>query len=40
MPTIFTEATFVQAVIELFEFMRYAPELERDYTNPLIEMRI
>ena len=37
MPTIFTEATFEQAVIELFESMGYthlyAPDLERDYNS-------
>ena len=41
MPTIFTEATFEQAVIELFESMGYthlyAPDLERDYADPLLE---
>ena len=41
MPTIFTEATFEQAVIELFESIGYthlyAPDLERDYANPLLE---
>ena len=40
MPTIFTEATFEQAVIELFESMGYthlyAPDLERDYADPLL----
>lgn len=36
----FTEATFEQAVIELFESMGYthlyAPDLERDYADPLL----
>ena len=40
MATIFTEATFEQAVIELFESMGYthlyAPDLERDYADPLL----
>ena len=37
----FSEDTFEQAIIELFENMGYthiyAPELERDYTSPLLE---
>ena len=40
MPTIFTEATFEQAIIELFESMGYthlyAPDLDRDYADPLL----
>ena len=39
MPSLFTEDTYEQAVIELFENMGYdhlyAPEMERDYTSPL-----
>ena len=38
----FSEATFEQAVIELFESMGYthlyAPDLERDYADPLLEV--
>lgn len=38
---IFTEDTFEQAIIELFENMGYihlyAPELERDYASPLLD---
>ena len=41
MPAIFTEATYEQAIVELFESMGYthlyAPDLERDYANPLLE---
>ena len=37
----FTEATFEQAVIELFEQMGYthlyAPEWERDHESPLLD---
>ena len=37
----FTEATYEQAIIELFEQMGYthlyAPELERDYESPLLD---
>lgn len=37
----FTEDTYEQAVIELFENMGYihiyAPDMERDYSNPLME---
>ena len=39
MSAIFTEDTYEQAIIELFENMGYehlyAPDLERDYTSPL-----
>ena len=41
MPSLFTEDTFEQAVIELFEHMGYthiyAPDMDRDYTSPLMD---
>ncbi len=41
MPSLFTEDTFEQAVIELFERLGYmhiyAPEMDRDYTSPLLD---
>ena len=41
MPSLFTEDTFEQAVIELFEHMGYthiyAPDMVRDYTSPLLD---
>ena len=41
MPSFFTEDTFEQAVIELFERMGYshiyAPDMDRDYTSPLLD---
>ena len=41
MPGLFTEDTFEQAVIELFEHMGYAhiyaPDMDRDYTSPLLD---
>lgn len=41
MPSLFTEDTFEQAVVELFENMGYthiyAPEMDRDYTSPLLD---
>ena len=41
MPSLFTEDTFEQAVIELFENMGYlhiyAPDMDRDYTSPLLD---
>lgn len=41
MPSLFTEDTYEQAIIELFETMGYdhlyAPDMDRDYTSPLIE---
>ena len=41
MPSLFTEDTFEQAVIELFEHMGYghiyAPNMDRDYTSPLLD---
>src|SRR5699024_6075131 len=45
MPAIFTEDTFEQAVIELFETMGYThiytPDLDRaDYTRPLLDDRL
>ena len=39
MPSLFTEDTYEQAIIELFENMGYdhfyAPDLDRDYSSPL-----
>ena len=41
MPSLFTEATYEQAIIELFENMGYehlyAPDYDRDYTSPLLD---
>ena len=41
MPSLFTEDTFEQAVIELFEHMGYghiyAPDMDRDYASPLLD---
>ena len=41
MPGFFTEDTYEHAVIELFEHMGYehlyAPDLDRDYTSPLLD---
>ena len=41
MPSLFTEDTYEQAIIELFENMGYehlyAPDLDRDYTSPLLD---
>lgn len=41
MPNLFNEDTYEQAIIELFEEMGYshlyAPDVERDYTSPLLE---
>ncbi len=41
MPGLFTEDTYEQALIELFENMGYehlyAPDLDRDYTSPLLD---
>lgn len=41
MPSLFTEDTYEQAIIELFQNMGYehlyAPDLERDYSSPLLE---
>ena len=41
MPSLFTEDTFEQAVIELFENMGYghiyAPDMDRDYSSPLLD---
>ena len=41
MPGLFTEDTYEQAIIELFENMGYdhlyAPEVDRDYTSPLLD---
>ena len=40
MPSLFTEDTFEQAVIEIFEHMGYehvyAPDMDRDYSSPLL----
>ena len=42
MPILFTEDTYEQAIIELFENMGYdhlyAPDLDRDYSSPLLDM--
>lgn len=44
MPGFFTEDTYEQAVIELFEHMGYehlyAPDLDRDYTSPLLDVTL
>jgi len=41
MPSLFTEGTYEQAIIELFENMGYdhlyAPDFDRDYTSPLLD---
>lgn len=41
MPILFTEDTYEQAIIELFENMGYdhlyAPDLDRDYSSPLLD---
>lgn len=41
MPSLFTEDTFEQAVIELFEHMGYehiyAPDMDRDYSSPSLD---
>lgn len=41
MPSLFTEDTYEQAIIELFENMGYdhlyAPDMDRDYTSPLLD---
>lgn len=41
MPNLFTENTYEQAIIELFKNMGYehlyAPDLDRDYTSPLLD---
>ena len=41
MPSLFTEDTYEQAIIELFENMGYdhlyAPDMERDYSSPLLD---
>ena len=41
MPSLFTEDTYEQAVIELFENMGYihiyAPDMDRDYTSPVLD---
>ena len=44
MSAIFTEDTYEQAIIELFENMGYehlyAPDLERDYSSPLLDFAL
>ena len=44
MSAIFTEDTYEQAIIELFENMGYehlyAPDLERDYSSPLLDFML
>ena len=41
MPNLFTEDTYEQAIIELFENMGYdhlyAPDFDRDYTSPILD---
>ena len=41
MPSLFTEDTYEQAIIELFENMGYdhlyAPDFDRDYTSPILD---
>ena len=41
MSNLFTEDTYEQAIIELFENMGYdhlyAPDFDRDYTSPLLD---
>ena len=41
MPSLFTENTYEQAIIELLENMGYdhlyAPNFDRDYTSPLLD---
>ena len=41
MPSLFTEDTYEQAIIELFQNMGYdhldAPDMERDYSCPLLD---
>lgn len=41
MPSLFTEDTYEQAIIELFENMGYvhlyAPDMDRDYGSPLLD---
>lgn len=40
MPSLFTEDTYEQAIIELFQNKGYdhlyAPDMERDYSSPLV----
>lgn len=44
MPSLFTEDTYEQAIIELFENMGYdhlyAPDLDRDYSSPLLDVEL
>ena len=44
MPSLFTEDTYEQAIIELFENMGYdhlyAPDMDRDYSSPLLEAEL
>ena len=44
MPSLFTEDTYEQAIIELFEDMGYdhlyAPDLDRDYSSPLLDAEL
>ena len=41
MTSLFTEDTYERAIVELFEHMGYmhiyAPDMDRDYTSPLLE---
>ena len=44
MPSLFTEDTYEQAIIELFENMGYdhlyAPDMDRDYNSPLLDAEL
>lgn len=44
MPSLFTEDTYEQAIIELFENMGYdhlyAPDLDRDYSSLLLDAEL
>lgn len=44
MPSLFTEDTYEQAIIELFENMGYdhlyAPDMARDYSSPLLDAEL
>ena len=44
MPSLFTEDTYEQAIIELFENMGYdhlyAPDMDRDYSSPLLDAEL
>ena len=44
MPSLYTEDTYEQAIIELFENMGYdhlyAPDMDRDYSSPLLDAEL